>query len=44
MSAIDFLDISQLEVSEVVYLALALTVALTLVSLGIAWLWRRYRG
>lgn len=44
MGAFDFLDISQLEVSEVVYLSLALTVAFTLLSLGIAWLWRRYRG
>jgi hypothetical protein len=44
VGAFDFLDISQLEVSEVVYLALALTVAFTVLSLGVAWLWRRYRG
>lgn len=44
MSAFDFLDISQLEVSEVVYLALALTAAFTILSLGVAWLWRRYKG
>lgn len=44
MSAFDFLDISQLEVGEVVYLALGLTVAFTIISLGVAWLWRRYRG
>lgn len=44
MSALDFLDISGLEISEVVYLSLALTVAFTVLSLGIAWLWRKYRG
>lgn len=44
MSAFEFLDISQLETSEMIYLALALTVALTVVSLGIAYAWRRWRG
>jgi hypothetical protein len=44
VSAFDFLDISQLEVSEVVYLALVLTVAFTVLSLGIAYLWQRYNG
>lgn len=44
MSAFEFLDISQWEVSSVVYLALALTVAFTVISLGIAWVWRRWRG
>lgn len=44
MSAFEFLDISQMEVSSVVYLSLALTLAFVVVSLGIAWLWRRYRG
>lgn len=44
MSALDYIDISQLEVSEVVYLSLVLTVAFTVISLGIAWIWRRYRG
>lgn len=43
MGAFDFLDISQLEVSGVVYLALALTALITLLSLGIAWLYRRIR-
>lgn len=44
MSAFDFLDISQLEVSEMVYLALAITLAFALLSLGLAWLWKRVRG
>lgn len=44
MSAFDVLDISQLETSEMVYLALALTVALTVLALGIAYGWRRWRG
>lgn len=44
MSALDFLDISQLEVSEVVFLALALTAAFAVLSLGIAWVWRKVRG
>lgn len=44
MSALDFLDISQLEISEVVYLSLAITAAVTILSLAIAWIWRRYRG
>jgi hypothetical protein len=44
VSAFDFLDISQLEVSRVVYLSLAITVAFTILSLLIAWVWRRYRG
>lgn len=44
MSALDFLDISGLEISEVVYLSLALTIAFTIASLGIAWLWRKYKG
>lgn len=43
MGAFDFLDISQLEVSEVVYLSLALTVVFTLVSLVIAWVYRKVR-
>ncbi|MDX1611561.1 MAG: hypothetical protein R3185_04270 [Candidatus Thermoplasmatota archaeon] len=43
MGAFDFLDISQLEVSEVVYLALALTVAFTVLSLVIAWVYRKVR-
>jgi hypothetical protein len=44
VSAHEILDISQLEVSEVVYLSLALTLAFALVSLGIALLWKRFRG
>lgn len=44
MSAFDFLDIGQWEVSSVVYLSLALTLAFTILSLGIAWAWRRWRG
>lgn len=44
MGAFDFLDIAGLEVSEVVYLAIALTVAFTVVSLVIAWIWRKIRG
>lgn len=44
VSAFDFLDITQLEVSEVVYLSLAIALGITLVSLGIAWLWKRYKG
>lgn len=44
MSALDLLDISGLEISEVVYLALALTLAFTLISLLIAWIWRKVRG
>ena len=43
VGAFDFLDITTLEVREVVYLSLVLTVILTVVSLGIAWLWRRWR-
>lgn len=43
MGAFDFLDISQLEVSEVVYLSLALTVGFALLSLAIAWLYRKVR-
>lgn len=43
MGAFDFLDISQLEVSEVVYLSLALTVVFTLLSLAIAWVYRKVR-
>lgn len=44
MSAFEFLDIAQLSVADVVYLSLALTVAFTIVSLAIAWAWRRWRG
>ena len=44
MGAFDFLDISGLEVSEVVYLSLALTLAFLVVSLGVALLWKRFKG
>lgn len=44
VSAFDFLDISQLETSELIYLSLVLTVVFTLLSLGMAWAWRRWRG
>lgn len=43
MGAFDFLDISQLEVSEVVYLSVVLTVVFTLVALVLAWVYRKVR-
>lgn len=44
MSAFDFLDIADLSVAGVVYLSLALTVAFTILSVLIAYAWRRWRG
>lgn len=44
MSALEFLDITDLEITGLLVLSLILTAVVTALSLGFAWLWRRWRG